>query len=495
VFRGYRLTVPVPDDEALAELEKRLRRFQSRYVALIPVSREPARVKLYNATTRYWNACITRTPFTTGVLDLGGLVGAAPERCTSACPGADCSEVVVVDTAISRHPDLESSFGGSSQGTPYQPVCRIDFDEREHHGTHLAGIIAADGGDGRIRGVDPGVPLVSLVRDAEGLGDVTVAAEIEARTASSLPVFLFASRWQARTCRRRGDGNPIAMRVCENKPLWIAAAGDEGHEVTTAYPYGPMNLGDERNVVNVAACESCEPGAASPPRILSAGNWSSSDPRMVHVAAPGTDIPGPVTTSEYGRTSGTSQAAGFVAGVAAAMHNCYPSAYTWPHLVKTRLQATSRPFPPVPTGEERPDEGLATGIVDAGVALLDPGTDWVKKRHGDWEPVRIRRWLRSDFSVLHPVTRNLVGAWLRPQDVLRVVRFVPVSPAESDQWTIYSAKPWDDGRNHQGEVFRTGPGILDNTSGNVLELCSGETLKLDDVEDLLVALVCERCPS
>ena len=334
---------------------------------------------------------------------------------------------------------------------------------------------------------------MSVVRDAAGQADATVAAEIEARSAGPLPVFLFASRWSARPCRQRGDGNAIAMRVCDIKPLWIAAAGDEGQEITTAFPYGPMNLGDERNVVNVTACGDCEPGSPSP-RILTAANWSSSAYRMVHVAAPGVDIPSPITTSEYGRASGTSQAAGFVAGVAAAMRNCYPSAYSWPHLVKMRLQATSRPFPPVPAGQERPDGGLAAGILDAGVALLDPGPDWVKRRHGDWEAIRIRRWVRSDFSVLHPVSRNLVGPGVRPQDVLRLVRFVPENPALSDQWTVYSRVPWDDGRSHQGEVIRTGPGLLAGPDASALELCSGEMLPLDAIEDLLVALVPGACP-
>jgi len=492
VFMGYRLTVPTASDEALAELHEKLLPYQSPNVVVTPVYLKPPPVKLYSATSRYWDACVAGTPLTAGALDLGALVGAAPERCAATCQG-DCSEVVVVDTAISHHPDLETSFGGSSQGTPYHPVCQAAFDASVHHGTHLAGIVGADGGEGRIRGVDPGAPLVGVVRDATGRGDVTVAAEIEARATDPLPIFLFASRWQARPCRQRGAGNAIAMRVCEGKPLWIAAVGNDDLEVTTAFPYGPMNLGDERNVVNVTACASCEPGSLQP-TILQGTNWSSSSPRMVHVAAPGLDIPGPITTSEYGRASGTSQAAGFVAGVAVAMRNCYPSAYSWPHLVKTRLQSTSRPFPPVPAGEDRADDGLAAGIVAAGVALLDPGPDWVKRRHGDWEEVRIRRWLRSDFSVLHPVSRNLVGPWLRPQDVLRLVRFVPTDPAEDDQWTIYSRVPWDDGRNHLGEVIRTGPGILDRSSADLLELCSGETLALDAVEDLLVALVPEDCP-
>ena len=155
VFTGYRLVVPVAHDAALAELRKRLRSYPSPNVILTPVYREPPPVKLYSAASEYWDACVAGTPFSTGVLDLGGLVGATPERCATTCPGPDCSDVVVVDTPIHRHPDLEGSFGGSSEATTYRPVCQAVFDERVHHGTHLAGIVGADGGRGASAGSIP----------------------------------------------------------------------------------------------------------------------------------------------------------------------------------------------------------------------------------------------------------------------------------------------------------------------------------------------------
>ena len=88
--------------------------------------------------------------------------------------GIDGSGVTVamIDTGVARHED----FG-------HRVVARVDFtpggagDDQYGHGTHLAGVIAGDGGasGGKWRGVAPGAELVSVkVAGADGSTDVSV---------------------------------------------------------------------------------------------------------------------------------------------------------------------------------------------------------------------------------------------------------------------------------------------------------------------------------
>ncbi|MCO4793739.1 MAG: S8 family serine peptidase [Bacteriovoracaceae bacterium] len=89
--------------------------------------------------------------------------------------------------------------------------------------------------------------------------------------------------------------------------LFVFAAGNDGAN-NDQYPTSPANI-DAPNVITVAATMDRN-------QIASFSNYGAN---RVHVAAPGVGIESPVPGNQYLKVSGTSQAAPYVAGVAAAI--------------------------------------------------------------------------------------------------------------------------------------------------------------------------------
>ncbi len=79
--------------------------------------------------------------------------------------------LAILDTGIAKHPDLKV-YGGTNTlgGTSYR--------DNNGHGTHVAGIAAALGTQGRIAGTAPQVRLYSVkVLDSQGLGYISDIVE------------------------------------------------------------------------------------------------------------------------------------------------------------------------------------------------------------------------------------------------------------------------------------------------------------------------------
>lgn len=509
-FTGYELRVPLRSDDEVKTVLAKLRGLKLPNVLITPAFATPASHKFHSRTDpqQFWQDCVSGNGVPAneeGALAL--LLSSRPVSCAVTCRDNDCPDVILIDTPVLPHPDLAvgTNAPGPSPASPEPIKCRTTSIGDVNHGTHLAGIVKAAGSGHGISGVMPGVTVagsspgtVTLLSLDRRVPDHEIIRFIESRDPEGgLPIYLFASEWRVgdgQILRRERDrldaaSNPLGATICDLRPLWIAAAGNDSSEISRQSPLSPMNLGDQRNVVIVTACEDCT-GAA--PRLLDEANRAASGEPMVHLAAPGRDIPSTATATEYARASGTSQAAAFVAGVAAAMKACYPESYDRPYTVKTRLQVTSRPFPPTAAGE-RPDAGLTAGILDAEAALLDPNTDWLRRQGGSWEKVRVKRWPRS-FELLDARTHNLVSEFnLRVSDVHRLVRFPGTADGKPDQWIAYSQV-----RSELGEVRRFGPGVLVLAGdGSIVELCGGESLQPQDIDDLLLAKPLEQpraCP-
>ncbi len=87
-------------------------------------------------------------------------------------------KVAVIDTGIYAHPDL-TIVNNRNFVTDELPS---NYNDDVGHGTHVAGIIAGDGGSssGKYRGVAPGVLLINArAGNASGLGDVDIISAIE----------------------------------------------------------------------------------------------------------------------------------------------------------------------------------------------------------------------------------------------------------------------------------------------------------------------------
>ena len=503
-FPGFELRVPVRSDEEATALRQQLRELRIPNITVAARVKNPAPPVLHGSIDpgKFWTDCLDGR----GVLpaqeegDLRLMLSAAvPRTCPIACHGDECPDVVLVDTTVWPHPELRGLLDADSNpcpGTPALPAvaevpgapppadCLAQpFDKRVHHGTHLAGIVAAKI-DGRgVSGIAPGTLVTSVCWPTDVVSLNNFMSRRQAKGGQT-PIYLFASEfpWTGDPPTRdderfSSNRNPFGASIVAMRDLWVVAAGDGGtqfRQISFLSTASPAHLGDQENVVVVTACEDCF-GAA---HLAAGANRSTSTQPLVHVAAPGALVASTCTRSEYGLGQGTSQAAAFVAGVAAAMKACYPLAYLSAPILKTRLQATSRPFPVA-------QEGVAAGVVDLDTALLDPKTDWLRTNREEWKPVRVRRWTGAFEMDSNPADRFS----LRVRDVYRLTRMGP------DTWTAYSRYPGDANLEHRGEVVRFGPGRLVPLAGPTpgvgdaaLELCDGTVVRLADLDDVLLEM-------
>jgi len=228
--------------------------------------------------------------------------------------------VAVIDTAIdSSHPDLAGAIVAERPVVP-----NVDSTSRAH-GTTVASVIAArkDNGFG-IAGIAPNVGILSIAA-FESIGDgearsstaILVRAFDEARTYGA---DVINASWVTTAGTQTASAEALeALRIAIRDvgvPV-VAAAGNEGSQLTTSGPYFPAAW-VLPNLITVAAIQ---PNGA----IASFSNVGAS---VVDLAAPGAGI---TTTSVGGQAviaSGTSYAAPYVSGALALARSIAPYATT-----------------------------------------------------------------------------------------------------------------------------------------------------------------------
>jgi len=252
--------------------------------------------------------------------------------------------VAVLDTGIdANHPDLKGAvvamrdFSGSLEGAV----------DRQGHGTHVAGTIAARQNQQGVVGVAPQCQLlVGKVLGDDGAGsEQSVAAGIHWAVSQRADI-ISMSLGSSRASRRIGEAVEAANRA---GVFLITAAGNEGRPDSINFP------ARRRETIAVAATN----------RSGQATSFSSRGPQ-VDIAAPGEDILSTWPGGRYARLSGTSMATPFVSGVVALL-----------------LAAERRPRAPALRDVKWLREQLARTAVDAGPpgkdnalgwGLIDPGT-------------------------------------------------------------------------------------------------------------------------
>ena len=174
------------------------------------------------------------------------------------------------------------------------------------HGTHIAGIIGAQAGNGKgISGISPNVSLMVLkyfdpkVPNTDNLKN-TVAA------------IRYAVKMGAHIINYSGGGVEYsqdefdAVQLAEKKGvLFVAAAGNERSNSDQNHYY-PADYG-LKNIISVTAID---PGT----EVLASSNYGVV---TVDIAAPGQNILSCLPNNSYGLMTGTSQATAFVSGAAA----------------------------------------------------------------------------------------------------------------------------------------------------------------------------------
>lgn len=220
-------------------------------------------------------------------------------------------KVAVVDSGISPHSELKIVGGISTVGSG----TNSNYTDDHGHGTHVAGIIAADSGNGKVVGMAPGVSLYAVK---------TLAANGKGNLADLLEGLDWAiqNKMDIINLSLGGEDDSTLLHDMVDKAynqgiLVVASAGNSGtvsntNQDTVGYP------AKYDSVISVAAVDE----------YLNRANFSSTGPK-VDVAAPGENILSTYPSAlghDYVYMDGTSQAAPHVSGELALLKEKNPSA-------------------------------------------------------------------------------------------------------------------------------------------------------------------------
>ncbi len=242
--------------------------------------------------------------------------------------------VAVIDTGIDvQHPDLKANIWKNPREIPGN---QKDDDGNGHvddihgwnfvannnrvndthgHGTHIAGIIGAVGGNNiGLSGVAPKVSLMALkYYDPNDNGKNNLKNTVKA--------IRYAVQNGAHIINYSGGGlepnkeESRAIREAEKKGiLFVAAAGNERSNIDHKISYYPARY-KWSNILPVTATD--EAGD----RVLSSSNYG----KTVSGAAPGKNILSTLPGGKYGRMTGTSQATAVATGAAVLIMDYYKS--------------------------------------------------------------------------------------------------------------------------------------------------------------------------
>jgi subtilisin family serine protease len=293
--------------------------------------------------------------------------------------------VGVIDTGIDyMHPALGGGFGTGRKVASGWDFVNDDADPRDDfgHGTHVAGIIAADSEE--LRGVAPAVTLFAYkVLNAQGRGmDSDVLAAIErsidpnqdGNPSDHLDVINISLGGP-------GTGDDLTSRAADNAAaagvIVVAAAGNAGMPGSVGSP------GTARTAITVGALD----------RYNNIASFSSRGPTpgvlemKPDVLAPGMSIVSSWLGGILIPSDGTSMAAPHVAGVAALLKKLHPE---WtPAEVKSALVSTALAVSGSPV--ERAAGRIDATRADAATTFLSgAGISFglASAKSGAWEAVR-----------------------------------------------------------------------------------------------------------
>lgn len=225
--------------------------------------------------------------------------------------------VAIIDTGIdANHPDLKNNlwknpkagkagFKGDIHGWNFVEN-NSDLTDNHGHGTHIAGIIGAEGGNGiGISGVAPRVSLMILKY-------YDPKARYNNNLTNTIRAIHYAIDNGANIINYSGGGleysqeeHDAIVDAQKKGILFIAASGNE-YSNSDLKHYYPADYGLD-NIISVTAI--------SPEvQVLPSSNFGM---KTVNIAAPGKNIFSTLPGNKYGTMTGTSQATAFVSGVAA----------------------------------------------------------------------------------------------------------------------------------------------------------------------------------
>jgi len=260
----------------------------------------------------------------------GGRVGAdiSAMRAWAITKGSDQVVVAVLDSGVDySHPDLANNIwtrpeiikqyedddltDGAVDDLHGFNLVEDTSDPMDDngHGTHVAGIIGAEGGNGMgIAGVNWKVKIMPVkFMDADGSGTTKDAIEainyVIDRKRAGVNVRIISASWGSTTKSRALED--VIRKAYDEGILFVAAAGNSSSD-NDRNPHYPANY-NLGNVISVAAVNRYD-------QLASFSNYGA---KSVHVAAPGEEILSTWLEHDFKELRGTSMATPFVSGVAA----------------------------------------------------------------------------------------------------------------------------------------------------------------------------------
>lgn len=254
-------------------------------------------------------------------------------------------KVCIMDTGYTlNHPDLPSTGITGSDGYGSNNTGNW-FNDGNGHGTHVAGTIAAIGGNGQgVVGVNPsgqlGLHIVKVFDDSGrwAYGSDLIKAIEQCQQAGANVTSMSLGGSGQSTAERQAFANSYAQGM-----LHIAAAGNGGNSAKS-YP------ASYDSVVSVAAVDSSENKASF-----------SQYNNQVEIAGPGVRVNSTWNDNGYKSISGTSMATPHVSGVAALVWSHFPNCSN--QEVRDALNATAKD-----KGAAGRDTSYGYGIVQAKAA-------------------------------------------------------------------------------------------------------------------------------
>ena len=263
-----------------------------------------------------------------GLLGTGGVSDINVDKAWKITMGSRKVVVAIIDTGIDiNHPDIKNNLwvneeekNGKAGIDDDNNGCIDDIHgcnfitgtgsltDNHGHGTHIAGIVGAEGGNGiGISGVSPKVSLMILkYYDPKAPGTDNLKNTIKA--------IHYAVDKKVDIINYSGGGLDYSQtefeavkRANDAGILFVAAAGNEKSNSDKAHYY-PANY-NLPNIISVTAINA-------EANVLQSSNYGM---KTVHIAAPGEGIYSTLPGSRYGTMTGTSQATAFVSGVAALL--------------------------------------------------------------------------------------------------------------------------------------------------------------------------------
>lgn len=209
------------------------------------------------------------------------------------------------DKAVNGVDDDSNGFVDDANGWNFV-ANNNKLDDNHGHGTHIAGIIGAEAGNGKgISGISPEISLMILK-----YYDPKVAGTDNLR--NTVAAIKYAVKMGANIINYSGGGTEFsqdehdAVVEAEKKGiLFVAAAGNERSN-SDQHHYYPADYG-LRNIISVTAIDPST-------QVLASSNYGTE---TVDIAAPGQNILSCLPGNSYGYMTGTSQATAFVTGAAA----------------------------------------------------------------------------------------------------------------------------------------------------------------------------------